>query len=87
MEDLINKTMDFQQYQEYKNNNSNIMEIGMFGDLDYAVETAIQIEECPAKRGLNDDISTEIILIISEDAPLDRCTGLNIADYVLVVKK
>ena len=77
------KTMDYQLYSEYLEDNPNIVERGFWNDLTEAVEVADHIGEVPAKFGMSQNTSTEIIRIVS-NRPSKWSSTHSIDGYVVV---
>jgi len=70
MSEIFNKTMDMQRYHEYtEKHKGHIVELGLFDNLDKAVETLTLVEECPAKFGLSNLTPGEIIHLVEEFTP------------------
>tara|TARA_B100001250_G_scaffold353991_1_gene327600 strand:+ start:2361 stop:2651 length:291 start_codon:yes stop_codon:yes gene_type:complete len=84
----ITDTMSFSAYHELTRNKSDLIEIGMFNDLDIVLEISNQVKKRPGKYGLDKDIKTQIIRIVDESLqkgflPTDEA----IDGYILLVKK
>jgi len=84
----ITDTMSFSAYHELTRNKSDLIEIGMFNDLDIVLEISNQVKKRPEKYGLDKDIKTQIIRIVDESLqkgflPTDEA----IDGYILLVKK
>ena len=60
------KTMDYQRYSEYLDENPKYQEIGKYDSLDIAVEKSIMIAEVPEKFGLPSDTTTAVIKMVTE---------------------
>ncbi len=83
----ITDTMSFNAYHELTRNKSDLSEIGMFNDLEIALEISNQVKKSPEKYGLNKDIKTQIIRIVDESLqkgflPSDEA----IDGYILLAK-
>ena len=49
------QTMDYQRYSEYLSDNPGFKEIGLYNELEIAVEMAVQIDEVPGKFSYSDE--------------------------------
>ena len=78
------RTMDFQKYKEYLEENPNHHEIGKYDDFEVAVEKSIEVSEIPEKLGLPSDSTTKVIKMVTEQYGL---WGNEMVDdgYVVVV--
>tara|TARA_S200000501_G_scaffold269199_1_gene252905 strand:+ start:34 stop:330 length:297 start_codon:yes stop_codon:yes gene_type:complete len=84
----ITETMSFSAYHELIRNKSDLTEIGMFNDLDIALEVLNQVEKNPGKYGLNKDIKTQIIRIVDESLQKGFLPSDDAIDgYILLAKK
>ena len=84
----ITETMSFSAYHELIKNKSDLTEIGMFNDLDIALEVLNQVEKNPGKYGLNKDIKTQIIRIVDESLQKGFLPSDDAIDgYILLAKK
>lgn len=84
----ITETMSFSTYHELIRNKSDLTEIGMFNDLDIALEVLNQVEKNPGKYGLNKDIKTQIIRIVDESLQKGFLPSDDAIDgYILLAKK
>ena len=84
----ITETMSFSTYHELTRNKSELTEIGMFNDLDIALEVLNQVEKNPGKYGLNKDIKTQIIRIVDESLQKGFLPSDDAIDgYILLAKK
>ena len=84
----ITETMSFSAYHELTRNKSDLTEIGMFNDLDIALEVLNQVEKNPGKYGLNKDIKTQIIRIVDESFQKGFLPSDDAIDgYILLAKK
>lgn len=84
----INETMSFSAYHELTRNKSDLTEIGMFNDLDIALEVLNQVEKNPERYGLNKDIKTQIIRIVDESLQKGFLPSDDAIDgYIVLVKK
>lgn len=84
----INETMSFSAYHELTRNKSDLTEIGMFNDLDIALEVLNQVEKNPERYGLNKDIKTQIIRIVDESLQKGFLPSDDAIDgYIILVKK
>ena len=84
----ITETMSFSAYHELTRNKSDLTEIGMFNDLDIALEVLNQVEKNPERYGLNKDIKTQIIRIVDESLQKGFLPSEDAIDgYIILVKK
>ena len=84
----ITETMSFSAYHELTRNKSDLVEIGMFNDLDIALEVLNQVEKKPEKYSLNKDIKTQIIRIVDESLQKGFLPSDDAIDgYILLAKK
>jgi|ETN07SMinimDraft_1059922.scaffolds.fasta_scaffold105216_2 hypothetical protein len=78
------QTMDYQRYSEYLSDNPGFKEIGLYNELDIAVEMAVQIDEVPGKFAYPENTETEIIRMVTEE-PSKWSSTHTIDGYVVVV--
>lgn len=84
----ITETMSFSTYHGLMRKKSDLTEIGMFNDLDIALEVLNQVEKNPGKYGLNKDIKTQIIRIVDESLQKGFLPSDDAIDgYILLAKK
>ena len=77
------RTMDYQMYSEYLEDNPNIVERGFWNDLTEAVEVADQIDDIPTKFGYPKSAKAEIIQMVTEE-PSKWAKVHTIYGYVVV---
>ena len=82
MQDIATK--DHQLWIEYQQD-TGAKEIGFFNDLEVASEFLAQVSEVPAKFGINEDCSLELIHIVSEVPEKDKYSRMIQSEGYLII--
>ena len=78
------ETKDYQLWKEYVEE-TQARELGFFNDLEVASEFLAQVSEVPAKFGINEDCSLELIHIVSEVPEKDKYSRMIKSEGYLII--
>ena len=75
------RTMDYKRYVEFLD--EHMIEVGMYENIEIAIEQATIVQENPNRMGKKDGLKTEVICIVKEQPSKWSSTYL-IDGYVVV---
>ena len=78
------ETKDYQLWKEYVEE-TQARELGFFNELDVAMEFFTHLSEVPAKFGINEDCSLELIHIVSEVPEKDKYSRMIQSEGYLII--